>query len=273
MNKHNCDSDSSSTKKNRKKKKIRINIDPDLFINKNTINDISHHCCERPEKGERGERGERGDKGDRGDKGERGEKGDRGDRGERGEKGEAGEKGDAYKYIVIISCDCDKEDDKGKFMVINNSVTKYHNTCNKQREINLNNEIEEKQIKISNKNTINLSSNLNVVNGDYIGNNTPTKDFLSSSLLINYNYVVLRMGFSIRKFRKNISYSAILYINGLPSEMKVTIKDGSKYVSSLIAGNLHIKALDLINVRIETDDESVLTDGVCVSLSMGIIDD
>lgn len=261
------ESDSSCSKKNRKKKKkIQINIDPDLFITHNTKNDISNCksvCYDKDKRIERGERGERGD---------RGEKGDRGDKGDRGEKGDQGEKGDAYKYIVIISCDCDKEEDTGKFMVLNNSIIKNDYTCNKQRDINININ-ENESLKISNKNTIILSSNNSVVNGDYIGNNTSSKDFLSSSILINYNYVVLRMGISIRKFRKNTPYSAILYINGLPSELKVTIKDGSKYVSSLISGNIQIKALDLINVRLETDDTSILTDGVCVTLSIGIIDE
>jgi hypothetical protein len=287
MNKCYSDSESISSKKDKKKKKkIKINIDPDLFINE-IKNNCSKNNLKCLDKGERGERGERGDKGDRGDRGDRGEKGDRGDRGERGEKGDKGEKGDAYKYIVIVSCKCENETTIGKHLIVNNETSNmvFHNNnmndVNRCKNINIHdNKIIDNIIanndndinKILEKNILIFNSDQIVKNGDYISQGKSCNDFLGNSILINYNYIVLRMGFTIKKYRNNTSYNVILYVNGLPTELKATIKDGSKIVSTLVAGNIKINALDLINIKFETDDKNILNDGICVNLSLGVLD-
>jgi hypothetical protein len=283
-------------KKKKHKKKIYIDIDSDLFNFKCKNKEEKGNKCKHSvkgdcgnngekgdrgdkgdrgnngEKGDRGDKGDKGDKGDRGNNGEKGDRGDKGDRGERGDKGVNGEKGDAYKYIVIISCECsDGKSKNEKVLVINNKDNCIESKGNVEPTINI--EPMNNITSILHKTILTFSSGSVISNGDFFGINSTSTDFFSNSVLMNYNCIIHRIGFSIRKIRSNTSYIATIYVNNKPTNAQIVINNGAISISNLIICNLRVNTLDLINIKFESSDNNILLDGVCATLSLGIINE
>jgi hypothetical protein len=115
-----------------------------------------------------------------------------------------------------------------------------------------------------------FSSNNQVSTNSFFGTGTSSNNFLQNSVLIQYNCVATRLGFSLRKLRINQSYKATLYINGKASKLSTIIKNGSLTIGSISICNVQINALDLLSIYIESSTNFVLDDGVCASLGITI---
>jgi len=124
--------------------------------------------------------------------------------------------------------------------------------------------------KSMNKIILLFSSNNQISTNSFFGTGTSSNIFLQNSVLIHYNCVATRLGFSLRKLRFNQTYKATLYINGKASNLTTTIKDGSSKVGSISICNVQINALDLVSIYIESQTNHILDDGVCASLGITI---
>jgi len=118
----------------------------------------------------------------------------------------------------------------------------------------------------------NFASVETVSNGDYIGMGNSSVSLLRATLIVPTNCNVKKIAFSIRKLSANISYTAILYVNGNPTPAVSIIPNGSTQYSILSDVDIVLNTLDLITIRIEyIASGGALTDGVCVSLLANII--
>jgi hypothetical protein len=124
-----------------------------------------------------------------------------------------------------------------------------------------------------NRNILTFSSNDKIYNNYFIGNNFTSETFNNASILMLYNCTTFRLGLSIKTVQFPIIYSARLYINNQPSLLLTSILDGSKTINSLAIGHIEIKALDLISIRMEFDNNYVIENGVNLALSYYIHDE
>ena len=73
------------------------------------------------------------------------------------------------------------------------------------------------------------------------------------------------MAFNIRELSSNVSYTAILYINGIASTLIAQISDGSVSFKIKVNSNIQLNELDLISIKV-TFSNGALQNGACITL-------
>ena len=264
----------SSTDSDRKYKKEKKKNHKSKKKYSHSSSDSSYKFNKTVKYSVKGERGLQGDKGDRGPQGDKGERGDRGDKGEKGEKGENCCKCSAVpnNSILLLGSLCDKN------KVLESPPDSPPGSPRKIHPLNLKGDKGDPGPPgpkgdpgpSSNRNVILFTSNPKVSDNQFMGTSSSSSSFLENSVLVQYHCITYRLGFSIRKPRLNVTYTATLYINGNPTSLSTKIIDGSTTISNIALGSVAINALDLISIHLEFSDKSVLDEGVCASLSMTI---
>ena len=78
------------------------------------------------------------------------------------------------------------------------------------------------------------------------------------------------MAFSIRDLTNPLTYSATLYVNGMPTMLTAIIINGSLNYGIIGTGYVLLNELDLITILITTTN-GALSNGVCITLAGGLI--
>jgi hypothetical protein len=104
-----------------------------------------------------------------------------------------------------------------------------------------------------------------VGSNNYVGLGNSSTDMLRNTVVVPTNMIVTKMVFSIRELAQNTPYTATLVINGIPSNFKSVITNGSitKVVST--TGTQQLNQEDLITIMV-TWNGGALSRGLTISL-------
>jgi hypothetical protein len=111
-----------------------------------------------------------------------------------------------------------------------------------------------------------LFSTNETANGKYIGIGTSSNNILRCSVVVPVDCVASKMVFSIKQLTNNITYYATLYVNGVMTNFKSCILDGSLSYTGIANNNIKLHQSDLISIKIEYNSDIILSNGVCISL-------
>jgi hypothetical protein len=127
-------------------------------------------------------------------------------------------------------------------------------------------EDDENKIIFSNEKIININYLGKIKNGDYIGLNYISQNFLDCAILISSDCITQSIAVHIKSFHNCGIYSVRLYINGKPTQFITSILDGSNILCEINNYNVQINKFDLIAFRVEISDDNELN-GILMSFT------
>lgn len=105
-----------------------------------------------------------------------------------------------------------------------------------------------------------------ILSGDYIGINYSDKDFIKTSIMIPYDFIIKQIGFTIKnKLAINCTITAILYINNKETDYKICICNGEIYATKIYTTFIQIKPSDLFCFKINYNSD-ILINRICINM-------